>query len=75
MPQHRFLCHVLGFRVVAQHAPGNHEHACQVPIDEGAERSRVAAAGGSHQRGLLPRVGPTWARPVRTGLDPFCRHR
>ena len=75
MPQHRFLRHVLGLGVVAQHAPGDGEHARQMPVDEGAERRRVAAAGGRHQRGLLPRVWSARVSPVRTGLDPLCRHR
>ena len=73
--KHRLLRHVLGLGVVAQHAPGDGEHARQMPVDEGAERGRVSTAGGGHQLGVLPRVWPARASPVRTGLDPLCRHR
>ncbi len=38
----RLLRHVLGLRLVAQHAPGDGQGARQVTVDERAERGRVA---------------------------------
>src|SRR5690606_13515028 len=78
-PQHRLLCDILGFGIIPEHPARYRENRREMPPDNHAERSAIAASRarqeeGVGQGGVIARAhfGPG---PLTLFFAPTYRHR